>query len=79
MIRRNKYNLSTPQTRQPKNVHSGMTPSLSKTFQKISEFLNTPSDMEIRVPMLASDEHPMVAAILACVQDLRVPVQRAIT
>ena len=38
---------------------------------KFDEFLNTPSDVEPRVPMPDSDGHPILHAILAGVKDLQ--------
>ena len=64
------FSLSTPQTRRSNDAHSGFTPMLSEKFQKMDEFLNLPGS-EPSVPNPASDENPVLAAILAGVQNLQ--------
>ena len=65
------FALSTPQTRQSQEVRSGFTPVLWDRFQNIEEFLNTPGIPKPAAPIPTADGNPVLAAILAGVQNLQ--------
>ena len=64
------YMLSTPMTRRSDAAHSGLTPTLESKFQKLDEFLNMAA-VDASPPMPQSDDNPVLAAILAGVQNLQ--------
>ena len=64
------FALSTPQTRRSQDVHSGLTPMLSEKFQKLHDFLTNSASSEVPPPMPDTDDNPVLAAILAGVQNL---------